>query len=86
MEWSEIFFELLKAYHLDSAYESITNTSFGVPSKTAILLSSVSERFHFFDTSYLHTDRFEDTAVSCGQSHVQHIFPSSLQIPRSCSR
>ena len=41
MEWSQFAHELYKAYHFDSIYSSITNVSFGVPSKTTILLSLV---------------------------------------------
>ena len=85
MEWSEIVSELLKAYHLDSVYERIKNISFGVPSKPTILLTCVSKLL-FLDTSYPHTNRSEDLTVPGVKSYIQHILPSSLQIPRSFSR
>ena len=85
MEWSEIASELLKAYHLDGVYERITNISVGVPSQTTVLLSCVSKPL-FIDTSYPHTDRFEDITVPYSKSYIQHILPSSLKISRSYSR
>ena len=41
MDWSQFLHELIKAYHFDSIYSSITNLRIGVPSKTTILLSCV---------------------------------------------
>ena len=48
MDWNQFVYELYKAYHLDSIYSSITNVSFGVPSRIVIIVSCVrNEPFGF---------------------------------------
>ncbi|KAL8795325.1 MAG: hypothetical protein Q9195_002195 [Heterodermia aff. obscurata] len=46
MEWSQFAHELYKAYHFDSLYSSLTNVSFGVPSKTNVVLSCVRKAIY----------------------------------------